>query len=632
MARLALAPAAFASILALAPACSGGDDGADTGSGGASSTSGGGATTTSSGGATTAPTTEPGETSGGGATTSGGATTTGGPTSSTDPSTTTDPATSTTTDDPTAATTDPACVDGEIVCEGGGAKLCQGGVFSDPEPCAELCEDGLGCVLCSPGEQSCAGDDALKCAPDGLSWDVLESCDPVQGVFCNPDFGACDGPCAPANLQLNYLGCDYFPTVTSQLDGWNGGTKLFAVTVANTADVPTQVTVTRGAKPVTAVTVAPKSVQLIPLPWVDALTKGTGPSALVKEGAYRLRADHPVTVYQYNPLVADFTNDASLLLPVNAWTGAALVAAWPHWQSPQDPKVKLPGFYAVVASEDGTVVDLAPSATGGKVQAGGGVAADGTGKVTLGRGDVLQVLSAEGGDLTGTRVSATRPIQVIAGHKCTNVPADVDACDHLEESMFPLISLGKEYLVAPPVQSPDDTKEKAQIVRVIASEGATTLTFTPDQPVAKTLAKAGDFAELPPSTARYRVSADKPILVAQYMVGQAGGFGDSDPAMLLTVAAEQFRQSYLFHAPPSWSANYVDIIAPDGTKVSVDGAAVGGFTPIPGTGYRVAHVKLSNQGDGNHTVSADKKVGIAVYGVQSFGSYWTAGGLDLEHF
>ena len=66
--------------------------------------------------------------------------------------------------------------------------------------------------------------------------------------------------------------------------------------------------------------------------------------------------------------------------------------------------------------------------------------------------------------------------------------------------------------------------EKAVIVRVVASEDDTHLTFELDQAVEKTLAKAGDFVELPASTARFVVSSDKKILVAEYMVGQGGGF------------------------------------------------------------------------------------------------------------
>ncbi|MEZ4449562.1 MAG: hypothetical protein R3B09_08785 [Nannocystaceae bacterium] len=41
------------------------------------------------------------------------------------------------------------------------------------------------------------------------------------------------------------------------------------------------------------------------------------------------------------------------------------------------------------------------------------------------------------------------------------------------------------------------------------------------------LAKAGDFVEIPASVAKFAVSADKKILVAECMVGQGGGYGES---------------------------------------------------------------------------------------------------------
>src|SRR5690606_33182245 len=128
----------------------------------------------------------------------------------------------------------------------------------------------------------------------------------------------------------------------------------------------------RGANQIGQYTVNPGSVEVISLPWVDALTKGSGPTAIVPEGAYRLRSNQPVTVYQYNPLQATVSNDSSLLLPVNVWTGEYVVAAWPHWSS-------YPGFYAVVASQDGTSVTVTGPGGGTNVQAGANISNTGFG-------------------------------------------------------------------------------------------------------------------------------------------------------------------------------------------------------------------------------------------------------------
>ncbi|HFE45946.1 MAG TPA: hypothetical protein ENJ18_10730 [Nannocystis exedens] len=500
------------------------------------------------------------------------------------------------------------------------------GGYSDSDSCTDECAEGLGCVLCIPNSYTCDGDgNSLQCSPEGDAWGPYETCDGLQGLGCDDLSGECIGSCTKEALGLNYIGCDYYPTLTPQYPGYQSNPHQFAVAVSNTSGAMAEITVTRGANTVLMDTVAPGTVKTLTLPWDNALTVMNGETDVLQEGAYRLRSDQPVTVYQYNPLGATVSNDASLLLPTNAWTGNYLIASWQHWDL-----VNRPGFYAVVASQADTVVVLQPSATGNKVDSGAGVNSDGTGMVTLQPSDVLMVRSATGGDLTGTIISADRPVQVLSGHPCTNVPLDKGACDHLEESMFPLDTLAKDYFIVPPAQVPDDSKEKAQNVRIIASEADTTLTYEPDQGVATTLAKAGDFIEISTTQAAFRVTSDKKIAIAQYMVGQSAGFGTSDPAMLMSVATDQYRKTYLFHAPPTWSANYVDIIAPEGSALKVDDQdVIAPLKPIGNSGYGYVHVKLSNQGDGTHNVTADKEIGISVYGVLNYGSYWYAGGLDL---
>ena len=515
------------------------------------------------------------------------------------------------------------CPMGQIECEGNTAKVCDGmGGFSSEMPCAQACAPGIGCTLCVPGTHQCVGELSQICNEDGSAWVDEMTCDAVQGLACDPMSGACTGACA--GLGNSYIGCDYYPVVTQQIDGYLGPNP-YAVAVANTTGQAANITVTQAGNPVAMDMVPANSVKVIILPVVGALNDGSGPTVLVPDGAYRLRSTQPVTVYQYNPLNADVTNDSSLMLPVNTWTGNYLVAAWQNWDG-----INLRGWYSVTASKDNTMVTVKARGGGVPTQAGGGVDGQGNGVVMMNEGDVLQVITQNGGDLTGTIVTADKPVQVLGGHECTQVPIGVTACDHLEESMFPIEALAKEYIVVPPVQVPNDAAEKAVIVRIVASEANTTLTFEPDQPANKLLANAGDFVEIPPSIARYLVKADKKILVAEYMVGQDGGYGTSDPAMLVTVNPQQWRKTYLFHAATNWQANYVDILAPKNAVVTVDAVNVGNWQPVGATNYQVAHVKLSNANGGNHSVTGDVGVGISVYGVQSYGSYWYPGGLDLD--
>jgi hypothetical protein len=296
---------------------------------------------------------------------------------------------------------------------------------------------------------------------------------------------------------------------------------------------------------------------------------------------------------------------------------------------------QIPGIYAVTAMEDGTTVTLLPSTTGASVVAGAGVPANGSANVILDEGDVLQVYStlAESVDLTGTKVTADKPVQVIGGHRCIYIPNTTPYCDHIEESMFPLDALAKSYLVSPPyIRMNNNTDQTSPImVRVIATEPSTTISYTPAQGGAPTfLASAGDFFEIASTANAFRIDADKKIEVVQYMRGHtATNSTVGDPAMAVAVPTEQFRTNYLFHAPTNYTYNYVNVTAEVNATVTLDGVAVGGWTAITGTGFQYARVVLSNAGNGNHVATGSAPFGVSVYGYGVDTSYWYPGGSDL---
>ena len=610
---------------------------------------------TTSGNPTTSPTTS--ETSGMTGTATGGSTSAGNTTEAittgpmttgpmtTGPMTTGPMTTGTdgTTGDSSSGTTAAPCPADTIICEGMMKKVCDGlGGFKDVENCPMLCDENLGCVTCIPGSFQCTGNDVQKCNDMGSGWDIIETCDPVQGTMCDDIGGTCEGDCAPGNLGLSYIGCDYYPTVTAGLHETNPWVFDYAVVVANTTNSTANITITRGANTVTMTTVGAGTAKVVTLPYVNELILApintAGPTVMVPDGAYRLRSDRPVTVYQYNPLQYkvgnsfSYINDAGILLPVNTWGLEYRVASRNHWPF---AGYNLPGFYAVIARKDNTKVTLTPSTTGGKVSAGAGVAANGTGVVMLNEGDVLEVFTVAGGgapdmsDLTGTLVQADKPVQVIGGHKCTNVPFNIQYCDRLEESIPPIDTLAKEYIVTTPLINANT--KKGEMVRIIATEDATALTYEPAQPGAPAmLAKAGDYAEIAQTQNDFRITSDKKILVAQYMLGQNAGGNSGDPAMTFAVATEQFRTQYLVHAPTNYDTSWANIVAPMGAAITLDGGMVANFTAIGNTGFGVARVPLSNGGDGNHLLTGNQPFGIQVYGYGQYTSYWYPGGLDLN--
>ena len=487
--------------------------------------------------------------------------------------------------------------------------------------------------------------------------------------------------CEEAQLAKTYVGCDYWPTVTGNLvsDVFD-----FAVAVANVGmdDAHVQVTGPNGVNK--SVAVAPGSLNKIILPWVAEL-KGPnlipmGASVLSKGGAYHLVSDRPVVVYQFSPLEfraaggdpgkdwtkcvkLDFTapdcysysNDASLLLPSTAMTGSyrimgsygmsrhPMIDGTDQFDTSKPLQPGGPPYFVVTATSDGTnvTVKLGPK---GMVVAGGGISAAPAGGMltfALNAGDVAEVVGGSGRDydFSGSLLSADKPVQVITGVPCIDFPLDVVACDHVEETVFPAQTLGKHYVVTTPT-GPKQNKV-GHVVRIYGNVDGTKLTYKPSAPSGcPSTINGGDVVECGDEVHDdFEVTGDHEFGVGMFMIGASqadpsSGSGSSssqgDPSQSFAVAAEQYRLKYVFLAPTDYKTSYVDVIAPNGTKLTLDGADVSSkLTAIAGTDWFEARVLLDSSKDGIHALAADKPVGIQVIGYGDYTTYMYPGGLNL---
>lgn len=567
------------------------------------------------------------------------------------------------------------CYGSAFRCEGTRAVPCDPAERSAERDCAdtdEVCNPVRGCSQCIPGTTSCADGKATWCRDDGTLAEF--ECDSMQGLTCMP--GGCQGPCALNEVQDSYIGCDYYPTVTLN-PVWQGF--AFAIAVSNTQSEPVNVTITRGDSVVEETSVAGGALQTFELPWVAALKGGDvdctdppppGVTRIERDGAYRVRTDRPVTVYQFSPLeyqlgqsiaeipagcqVIDpskgqcvphdqlpsdakclsYSNDASLLLPANALTGSYTAVLWPS-QAEQGTNTGS-GFIAITATEDGTQVNLRGS---GGIEPGAGLDASGTGMVLLDRGDVLQLVAGKDEDLSGTRVRANKPVQVIAGQSCAYVPdAMTGTCDHLEEGMFPEDTLGASYVVTMPVVllPPRDRTPAPYVMRISAILDGSEVHFDPEVHDPVTL-EAGEFADIKLEGGDIQnvyVKGNKPFQIATYMVGYEALPGSGimgDPSMSVAIPAAQYRSSYLFTAPATYIFNFATVVAKQGTQVRIDDMLIESseFTQVGDTDYGVAQFLLE-PGKAVHSLTADDEVGLTVYGYGLFTSYMYPGGADLE--
>jgi hypothetical protein len=347
------------------------------------------------------------------------------------------------------------------------------------------------------------------------------------------------------------------------------------------------------------------------------------------------------------PPCFSYSNDASLLLPSTAMTTNYRVAGFKGWSLPGSfipprPKADVMGTHvAITATENDTVATVRLSGTG-KVLAGGvGIpATNGGGTLTLNlakAGDVAELVTEKGDafDISGSLITSTKPVQVIVGMPCVNVPADKGACDHIEESVMPAETLGKRYLINAPT-GPKGQPVK-HWVRFVGNRDATTLTYAPSKPAkCPATLQAGQVVDCELVAESFDVQGSQEFAVVSLLVGSselgaATELNRGDPSLTTYAAVEQFRTKYLFLAPDDYDVTYADIVGEQDAAPQVDGVAVpaSAYSPVA-NGLGVFRVKLGPGKGGGHTLEAARPVGLQVVGYGANTSYQYPGGLNLK--
>ena len=494
----------------------------------------------------------------------------------------------------------------------------------------------------------------------GTSFEAGES----GGTITGRDPVTCD----EAAQFKTYVGCDYWPTVTA-----NSVAEVFdfAVAVANVGTEAASVTVTGPGGVNEKLRVEGGSIGKVFLPWVMALKGPSGnaslsASVLAKGGAYHLVSDRPVVVYQFNPLefkatggkpgkdwsscvpqggasdCYSYSNDASLLLPSTTMTGNYRIMG-SHGFSRNSQNI-MPPYFVVTATADNTTVEV-KLGPGGKVIAGGGIpAAEPGGTLTfkLDAGDVAEVVSGTGKDfdLSGSLLKADKAVQVITGVPCMDFPLNVPACDHVEETLFPVETLGKHYVVMRPTGPKKN--EVGHMVHFFGNVDGTSLTYKPSKPAGcPDFLNAGQVVDCDEVTIDFEVLGDKEFGVAMFQLGGqkadpdfnplSPGQPQGDPSQSFAVTVEQYRARYVFLAPTDYKTSFVDVVASKGTALTLDGADVSAkLATIPGTDFLAARLPLDAGKDGVHVLAGSAPIGIQVIGYGDNTSYQYPGGLNLS--
>ncbi len=518
--------------------------------------------------------------------------------------------------------------------------------------------DGGGC------SRHCSADlhDVVDC-----NGNVITACPTDQG--CSGT--SCVPACQSASTNKSTFGCEYYSVDPDIIAAATGA--CFAMFIANTWTSPVNLTADWGGKTINAATAAyvpsgtgasltysplgtgglqPGQVAILFLSNAQSAASGQFnfncpqgvTPAFSTDGAvhgtatgkaFHVKTDRPVVAYDIFPFGGgqSAATSATLLVPTSAWD-VNYIAVNPFAKDQYVPQAQ--PFIEIVASQANTQVSISPKAA---IVGGTGIpatAAGTTGTYTLAApGDYIQF--TQDAELTGSPILATQPVGVWGGATCLNIDVGDQACDSSHQQLFPVKTLGHEYVAARYRDRWPGTPESTPW-RIVGAVSGTTLTYQPATPNgAPTTLAVGQVATFW-TIAPFVVSSQDdqhPFYLSAHMTGGSrvdptgGSDGRGDPEFVNVIPPQEWLPSYVFFTDPTYPETNLVITrkkGPNGfadVKLDCGAGTVTGWLPIGATGdYEYARFDLSTgnfQGqngcdNGRHEATSPLPFGLTVWG------------------
>ncbi|MGC2237821.1 MAG: PKD domain-containing protein [Pyrinomonadaceae bacterium] len=341
-----------------------------------------------------------------------------------------------------------------------------------------------------------------------------------------------------------------------------------------------------------------------------------------------LVSENPVTVYGLNQRV--YTSDAFLAIPTPSLGKEYYILSWGNLGGEQGESSLNGTELAVIASENNTTVTIIPKVSTfenrsqGRLERPAGIPYT----ITLNKGVPYEVVNQYNGetvDLSGSYISADKPIGVYGGSITATIPQSSICCaDHLVEQLPPVSAWGKRFVTMPLAN-----KTKGDYFRYLAAEDDTEIFVNGTK---TTTINRGEFYEKLVNEPN-EIIATKPIMVAQYATSS---FFDpafpGDPFMMIISPYSQWLGDYTISTPGSgFTTNFINITAPTNAvgNITLDGS------PIPASSFQII-----GNGDfsgaripipvGTHRLNGTSLFGVFVYGFSTDEGYGYPGGMNFK--
>lgn len=444
-----------------------------------------------------------------------------------------------------------------------------------------------------------------------------------------------------AKDKTQSMGRDLWFTMIQNYE--NQGGKYYMLYVTSPNNTTVNVAITGGTTyrfPIKAYVVASFN---IPLGW-EVTTSG-----VVEDKAIRIWSnDADITAYLLSRNPA--TSDGMYIIPTIGWGTEYVVAAYNSlFEGFGNFTYDYPTEFSIVANQDNTVCTIIPTCDiREEGQPTTVLHAKGVPFTeVLNRGQVVQyqaVLAedADNFDFTGTYITSSKPIGVVGGSQCPNIPPEYTYCDHVCDMIPPIRTWAQTYATVPFAN-----RKGGDSFLIISSKVGQTIYR--NNAVFCVLGKRFERFFRPDITDASYFTSDAPFLCVQYInsttfVDDQGNdnAGIGDPAMVVVNSIEQFTPEVVFQTPtiPAGQggfSNYSNVVVHDSAiaKTTFDGQAIAQYKAtnrmkIPYSEYTAFRIRSLTQG--THVVKSDSGVGVYVYGYGSYDSYAWSGALGIRTF
>ena len=368
-------------------------------------------------------------------------------------------------------------------------------------------------------------------------------------------------------------------------------------------------------------------------------------------------SEAPVTVYGMSYF--NNTTDTYLALPTSALGREYIVSSYADWTG-NYTQYHIPSQTVIVAAYDNTSVTFKLGGSAGTKTVGG--LSRGESKTYLmNKGDVVafatKKITGAYPDLSGSKITATRPIAVISGNQCPQIEVTTGWSDYIAEMELPTHTWGKEYHITPVAK-----RGKFPFIKIFAKNPNTKLfrdgSATPFAVLSTSGGEAntgyfeGRILNDGSSPRPVTITADGPISISMFNTGQQDDNIPSDPFQMVLTPVEQYLKEVAFtviEIPGTAKADYINLIfkptsegtMPDDLEIgTLSGSGISwrsvrtefgaSHEPINGSSFSLKRIQLNN---GSYKIRCSTPIGAQGYalsGYMGYGHLLGAGMRDLS--